>query len=454
MRIFRRQSAEIYTSKEEKKHRTLGVFDLTLLSIGAVIGTGVLVLPGVVAATMAGPGEVFSYIIAGIAAFFVVLCYAEFASSIPSAGGSYTYAYVSLGEIVGYLVGSTVVVGYIVSLALVSNGWASYFYEVLKEFDIVLPLWMTAIPSLGGIINLPATLVVLLMTYILSRGTQESKLFNNIIVLIKLAIILIFLAIGFFNYNSENLKVLLPNGISGVFSGAAVLFLAYTGFDVTASAAEETKNPQKTMPRALILSISICIIIYCLVAIVLVSMVNYSELNQADALAYALYKVGQNFGALILSIGAILGILSIIFGIAFGVSRILATLSKDGLVPKIFEKENKKGVPYVALWFSGGVGALLAGFINLNILANFTSMALLFAYLMVSLGLIAFRRNNPIFKRGFKTPLVPLTPIISILCCGFLMFSLPRETLLYFVIFLVISLIYYFSYSFRNSKLK
>lgn len=207
------------------------------------------------------------------------------------------------------------------------------------------------------------------------------------------------------------------------------------------------------MPKALILSITICIITYCLVAIVLVSMVNYGELNQGDALAYALYKVGQNFAALILSIGAILGILSIIFGIAFGVSRMLATLSKDGLVPKIFERENKKGVSYVALWFSGGVGALLAGFINLNVLANFTSMALLFAYLVVSLGLIAFRRNNPNFKRGFKTPLVPLIPIISILCCGFLIFSLPKETLVYFIIFLIISLIYYFSYSFRNSKL-
>lgn len=454
MKIFRRQCiSEHKTRSIDDKHRTLGIFDLTLLGVGAVIGTGVLVLPGVVAATMAGPGELLSYIIAGVAAFFVVLCYAEFASSIPSAGGSYTYAYVSLGEIIGYLVGTTVIVGYIVALGLVANGWASYFYEVLKSFDIVLPLSITAMPSQGGIINLPAAIIVLIMIYILSRGTKESKVFNNAIVLIKLAVIILFLIVGAFYFKSDNFTPFLPNGMSGVFSGSAVLFLAYTGFDVTASAAEETKNPQKTMPIALILAITLCIIIYCLVAIVLVGMVKYTELNQADALAYALYKVGQNFVALILSLGAILGILSIIFGIAFGCSRILATLSKDRLVPVIFEKTNSKGVPAVSLWFCGIIGAILAGFVNLNILANFTSMALLFAYLIVSLGVIVFRKTNPNFERGFKTPFVPVIPILSILCCGFLMFSLPVVTWIYFICFLILTIIFYFTYSIKNSKL-
>lgn len=455
MNIFRKQNVNdvISDSNKSNKKRTLKTLDLTLMSIGAVIGTGVLVLPGVVAATLAGPGEILSFIIAGIASIFVVLCYSEFASSIPSSGGSYTYVYVSLGEIFGYIVGVSVIFGYVLALGLVSNGWSDYLNSFLEIFNISLPIAISKIPSNGGIINLPAVLITLFIMYILSLGGNESKLFNNIIVILKVLVIVIFVLVGVFYIDIDNLTPFFPMGIPGVISGASVLFLAYTGFDVTASAAEETVNPQKTLPRALILSIIACAIIYCIVSFVLTGMVPYKDLNQGDALAYALVQVGHHFASSILSIGAILGILAIIFAIGFGNSRILSALSSDGLIPKVFSKQNKHAVPNVSLWTIGIIGAILSGFVQLDSLANASTLALLFVYLMVSLSVIVFRKTNPDFKRGFRTPFVPLIPILAILSCGFLMVSLPFSTWIYFIIFIVLAIIFYFIYSIKNSNL-
>lgn len=455
MNIFRKQNVNdvISDSNKSNKKRTLKTLDLTLMSIGAVIGTGVLVLPGVVAATLAGPGEILSFIIAGIASIFVVLCYSEFASSIPSSGGSYTYVYVSLGEILGYIVGVSVIFGYVLALGLVSNGWSDYLNSFLEIFNISLPIAISKIPSNGGIINLPAVLITLFIMCILSLGGNESKLFNNIIVILKVLVIVIFVLVGVFYIDIDNLTPFFPMGISGVISGASVLFLAYTGFDVTASAAEETINPQKTLPRALILSIIACAIIYCIVSFVLTGMVPYKDLNQGDALAYALVQVGHHFASSILSIGAILGILAIIFAIGFGNSRILSALSSDGLIPKVFSKQNKHAVPNVSLWTIGIIGAILSGFVQLDSLANASTLALLFVYLMVSLSVIVFRKTNPDFKRGFRTPFVPLIPILAILSCGFLMISLPISTWIYFIIFIILAIIFYFTYSIKNSNL-
>lgn len=455
MNIFRKQNVNdvISDSNKSNKKRTLKTLDLTLMSIGAVIGTGVLVLPGVVAATLAGPGEILSFIIAGIASIFVVLCYSEFASSIPSSGGSYTYVYVSLGEIFGYIVGVSVIFGYVLALGLVSNGWSDYLNSFLEIFNISLPIAISKIPSNGGIINLPAVLITLFIMYILSLGGNESKLFNNIIVILKVLVIVIFVLVGVFYIDIDNLTPFFPMGIPGVISGASVLFLAYTGFDVTASAAEETVNPQKTLPRALILSIIACAIIYCIVSFVLTGMVPYKDLNQGDALAYALVQVGHHFASSILSIGAILGILAIIFAIGFGNSRILSALSSDGLIPKVFSKQNKHAVPNVSLWTIGIIGAILSGFVQLDSLANASTLALLFVYLMVSLSVIVFRKTNPDFKRGFRTPFVPLIPILAILSCGFLMISLPISTWIYFIIFIILAIIFYFTYSIKNSNL-
>ena len=454
MNILKKQDPYIFkTGNKKEKKRHLGVFDLTLMSIGTIIGTGVLVLPGVVAATMAGPSEIISFIIAGIASILVVLCYAEFASSVPSEGGSYTYIYVSLGEIFAYVCGLAVVFGYVLAIGVIANGWSSYLNNILQTFGVVLPKAISTIPANGGVVNLPAILITLLIVYILSLGTRESKKFNNIVVLVKISAIAIFIIVGVFYVKPENWAVFMPFGIGGVFTGASTLFSAYTGFDITASAAEETKNPQKTLPIALISSIVICGIIYIVVSLIVTGIIPYNELNKSDALAYALTFVGQPIPAAILSCGAVFGLLSIIFANCFGTSKILSALSRDNLLPKFLNKSNSKNVPITALLIVGFVGAFLGGFVNLVALAHLWTIALLFVYSMVSISLIAFRKTNPEFKRGFKTPFVPIIPILAAACCVFLMINISLIIWIYFIIFLLIAIIFYFVYSSRNSKL-
>ena len=454
MNILKKQDPYIFkTGDKKEKKRHLGVFDLTLMSIGTIIGTGVLVLPGVVAATMAGPSEIISFIIAGIASILVVLCYAEFASSVPSEGGSYTYIYVSLGEIFAYVCGLAVVFGYVLAIGVIANGWSSYLNNILQTFGVVLPKAISTIPANGGVVNLPAILITLLIVYILSLGTRESKKFNNIVVLVKISAIAIFIIVGVFYVKPGNWEVFMPFGIGGVFTGASTLFSAYTGFDITASAAEETKNPQKTLPIALISSIVICGIIYIVVSLIVTGIIPYNELNKSDALAYALTFVGQPIPAAILSCGAVFGLLSIIFANCFGTSRILSALSRDNLLPKFLNKSNSKNVPITALLIVGFVGAFLGGFVNLEALAHLWTIVLLFVYSMVSISLIAFRKTNPEFKRGFKTPFVPIIPILAAAWCVFLMINISLIIWIYFIIFLLIAIIFYFVYSSRNSKL-
>lgn len=431
--MFKRQNVHtVLNNKSEHKKRTLKTLDLILLTIGAVIGTGVLVLPGLVAATEAGPSVILSYAMGGIAAIFIVLCYSEFAASIPTAGGSYSYIYISMGKIFSIITFVSVLFGYILILGFVSNGWAAYFNTFLSIFNLHLPDIITHIPGQGGMVNLPAIIVALAMTWLLTRGTSESKWVNNLMVIIKLAVILLFVIVGVFYVKPSNIADFFPMGFGGTALGASTVFLAYTGFDITASAAEETINPQKTLPKALILSIIIATVIYAAVSIVLVLMVPYNQLNQPDALSYALLKVGQYIPAGLLSLGAIIGILAIIFAACFGCSRILANGAKDGFVPKVFDKHNKKGAPEISLWTIGVTGALLGGFVNINILTNASVLALLLVYLLVCVAVIVFRYTHPDVKREFKTPLVPIVPILGVLSCGYLMYQQDLSAWLYF----------------------
>lgn len=455
MNIFRKQNTkDILSENKSHKERTLGVFDLTLMSIGAVIGTGVMVLTGVVAATEAGPGVSLSFIISGIACIFIVLCYAEFSSTLPSSGGSYTYVYAAMGEFLAYIVGLSIVLGYILSVATVGAGWSAYFSNILSALGIHLPTYLTTIPADGGIVNLPGILVILFIMFILSNGTKESKKFNNVMVLIKIAVIALFVVVGIFYVNPSNLNNFLPYGFTGVFSGASSVFFAYTGFDTTASAAEETKNPQRTIPLALILSLVISTIIYIIVALVLTAMTPYNQLNSGDALAYALNYVGQTKIAAILSVGAVIGTMAVIFGQTYGSSRVLLSVSRDGLLPSKFSKTSSKNIPLVSIWTIGIIAAILAGFVNLGSLANFSNMALLIAYLVVSISVIVFRKNEPNLKRGFRTPFVPVIPILAALSCIFLICNLPSKIWIYFVIFIVLATIFYFAYSYKHSKVK
>lgn len=443
------------SNKSSKLERTLGAFDVTLMSIGAVIGTGVMVLTGLVASRDAGPAVVLSFIISAIVCSLVALCYAEFASTVPTSGSAYSYIYVSLGEIFAHLVGWCLIMGYTVSTATVAGGWAAYFNGLLKEFGINIPKSLLTIPTEGGIVNLPAILVVLFVTYLLSKGTKESKKVNNLMVIVKLAVIVLFVGVGVFYIKPQNWHPFMPFGAKGVFAGAASVFFAFTGFDAVSTSAEEVKNPQKNLPIGIVLSLATCTVIYIIVCLVLTGMTSYTNLNVGDAMAYALSLVGQGWAASLLSVGAVIGILAVMFAYSFGASRILFSMSRDGLLPKRFSKLNKEtGVPVLSTWVIGVTGALLAGVVDLKQLADVGNIILIGTFMLVALSVIIFRKSHPNLERGFRVPLVPVLPIIAVIACLFLMMNLSKQIWLYFGIWVAIGAVVYFAYSKKNSSLQ
>lgn len=454
--LFRKKDVETILAHNKKAtlNRTLGAFDVTLMSIGAVIGTGVMVLTGLVASRDAGPAVVFSFIASAIVCIMVALCYSEFASSIPTSGSAYSYIYVSMGEIIAHLVGWSLVIGYTVSTATVAGGWSSYFNGILVEFGIILPKSLLTIPSNGGIINLPAVLIVLFVTFLLSRGTKESKKVNNIMVIVKLSVIVLFLVVGVFHMDKTNLTPFMPYGWNGVFAGAASVFFAFTGFDAVSTSAEEVKNPQRNLPIGIIVSLVTCTVIYVLVCLVLTAVCNYTQLNVADAMAFALQSVGQGWAATLISVGAVIGITAVMLAYSFGGSRILYSMSRDGLLPKKFSSLGvKSNAPTLSTLVIGFFGAVLAGLIDLKQLADLANITLIAAFLLVSISVVIFRKTHPNVERGFRAPFVPALPILAAACCLFLMFNLSKTTWTYFIVWLAIGLIIYFAYSKNHSTL-
>lgn len=442
-------------NKANTSERSLGAFDVTLMSIGATIGTGVMVLTGVVAARDAGPAVVLSFIGSAIACILVALCYAEFASSIPTSGSAYAYIYASLGELVAHLVGWSLFIGYTVCTATVAGGWSAYFNSLLKECGVHLPSMLVNIPSQGGLLNAPAVLVVLFITFLLSKGTKESKKVNNFMVYVKLGIIVLFVAVGAFHIKPQNWHPFMPFGIKGVFAGAASVFLAFAGFDAVSTSAEEVKNPQKNLPIGIIASMIGCTLIYIIVCLVLTGVTHYTKLNVGDAMAYALSSIGQGWAASVLSVGAVIGILAVVLAYVYGSSRILFSMSRDGLLPKAYSKVNKEtNVPVLSTWIVGCLAALLAGVIDLKQLADLANMVLLATFSLVSLSVIVLRKTHPKLERGFKVPLVPVIPLMAVACCLFLMLSLSKTTWLYFGAWTVLGVIVYFTYSHKHSSLQ
>ncbi|MHC6178846.1 amino acid permease [Clostridium sp. JNZ X4-2] len=439
-------------NKNSSSQRSMGAFDVTLMSIGATIGTGVMVLTGLVAARDAGPAVVLSFIFSAIACTLVALCYTEFASSIPSSGSAYSYVYVSLGEFIAHLVGWSLFIGYTVCASTVAGGWSSYFNSLLNGLGIKLPFAFINIPSQGGLANLPAIVIVLAITFLLSRGTSESKKVNNLLVFIKLGIIVLFIAVGVFFVKPSRWHPFMPFGFKGVFAGAASVFLAYSGFDAVSTSAEEVKNPQKNLPIGIMASMIGCTVIYIVVSLVLTGIADYTKLNVGDAMAYALNLIGQGWAASILSVGAVLGILAVIIAYIYGGSHILFSMSRDGLLPKAYSSLNKKtNVPVISTWAVGCISALLAGVVDIKQLADISNMVFLATFSLVALSVIIFRKTHGDIKRNFRVPLVPILPLIAICCCLFLMFSLSKTTWLYFGIWIIVGSIVYLTYSHKNS---
>ncbi len=463
MEIFRIKPVKDIIANSEKKNltRSLGALDLVMLGIGCIIGMGIFVLTGVGAAKYAGPGIVLSFVLSGTACAFAALIYAELAAMVPVAGSAYTYTYVSLGEAAAWIIGWNLILEYAVAAGAVASGWSGYVSGIFQAAGYPLPYSLTHVPNwlnepnkVGGVINVPAILITLFVTCLLVVGTSKSAKFNFTLVLIKLATLTLFLILAVPNINVKNWEPFLPYGFSGVASGAAIIFFAYIGFDAVSTSSEECKNPNRDVPIGLIGSLLICTILYIIVAATLTGIVSYKELDNAEPLAYALRAIGYNFGSILVAIGAIAGITTVLLVLIYGQTRIFFAMARDKLLPEKFASVHPRfGTPYIMTIVTGSVVAVVAGFAPLHIIAELSNIGTLFAFVMVSIGVMVLRKVQPNINRPFRCPAIWFVGIGSILSCSYLMISLPASTWERFAIWTIIGLIVYAFYGYKKSPL-
>lgn len=456
MSLFRKKSIAdlVRGTKGEGLRKTLGATDLVLLGIGCIIGTGIFVLTGVAAAKYAGPGIMLSFVLSGLACAFAALAYSELSSMVPVTGSAYTFTYVSMGEIVAFVVGWALICEYTIGSAAVAAGWSGYMVGLLKSVGITLPQAWTAVPADGGILNVPAVLITAFLSYLLMLGTRESANLNKILVAIKLACIAIFLFLATPHINPVNWQPFLPYGWSGVSAGAAIVFFAYIGFDTVSTAVEECKNPNRDIPVGIVGSLIVCTILYIAVAAVLTGVVPYSSLNNSEPVAYALRAIGMNFGSALVAIGAICGITTVLLVFMYGQTRIFLAMARDGMIPQSLVKIHPKyGTPHLITMVAGGVVAILSGLLPINIIAELCNMGTLVAFILVAAGVGVLRRTQPDAVRPFRCPAVGIVVPMAVLLCGYLIANLPVETMEFFAAWYVIGMIVYFSYSRKNSAM-
>ncbi|MGK9429879.1 amino acid permease [Bacillus atrophaeus] len=459
--VFRKKSIQdliVATGGEKSLKRELGAFDLTLLGIGAIIGTGIFVLTGTGAVT-AGPGLTISFVVAALACLFAALSYAEFASSVPVSGSVYTFTYATLGELMAFIIGWDLILEYMLAVSAVSVGWSGYFQSFLSGLGIGLPTVLTAAPgAVKGtvtIFNLPAFVIVLAITFLLYLGIRESKRVNNIMVILKILVVLLFIAVAAVYVKSDNWQPYLPEGFGGVFSAAALVFFSFIGFDAVSSAAEETKNPAKDLPKGIIFSLLACTILYVVVSAIMTGVVPFAQFKGVDhPVSLVLQMSGQNWVAGIIDIGAVLGMTTVMLVMLYGQTRVMFAMSRDGLVPGSLSKVHPKHkTPYVATWFFGILSALLGALVPLDELAKLVNIGTLSAFVLISVAVIVLRKKQPDLPRAFRCPGVPFIPILAILFCLFLIINLGWVTIVRFFIWLLIGLVIYFLYSRKHSKL-
>jgi APA family basic amino acid/polyamine antiporter len=490
MSLFRRRrvadlQAEMLADRSLK--RALGPVNLTALGIGAIVGAGIFVLTGQAAAKYAGPAIVYSFMLAGVACTFAGLCYAEFSAMIPISGSAYTYGYATLGEFVAWIIGWDLILEYLFAAGTVAVGWSGYVNAFLKDLGIVIPAAFTSAPydhhapadagwniwrlftegwvSTGAVLNVPAMVVIAVITILLVVGIHESATFNNVIVAVKLAVIFLFVAVGVAYINRHNWHPFVPPntgtwgvfGWSGVLRAAGVIFFAYIGFDSVSTAAQEAKNPQRDMPIGILCSLAICTVLYIVVSLVLTGIVPFDQLNVPHPISVAVSTLGAGLGWLrvLVNVGAIAGLSSVILVMMLGQPRIFYTMSKDGLLPPVFSRVHPRfRTPWVAQILTGLMAMVIAGLFPIGLLGELVSIGTLLAFAIVCAGVLVLRFTDPEIHRPFRTPLVWLVAPLGVLFCGWLMYGLPPDTWARLLVWMAIGLVIYFTYSRRHSKLR
>jgi APA family basic amino acid/polyamine antiporter len=496
--LFRRKGLDIILhdieTSESKLNRVLGPFDIVMLGIGAIIGSGIFATIGTAVAgdairAGAGPGIVLSFVLTAVACAFCGLCYAEFASLVPISGSAYTYAYATLGELVAWIIGWDLIIEYAVGNVAVAIAWAAYFQQLCAGLGIHIPAWLASdyrsayqaaqtvaqtgstdpavllaheawitaprIFSFPFIFNLLAASIVMVITWLLVIGVKESARVNNVMVAIKLVILFFFIYSGAKFVKPENWTPFMPNGFQGVWVGASLIFFAYIGFDAISTASEECRKPSRDLPIGILGSLVICTIVYVAVALVLTGMVPWQQLGVADPLAAAFAYVGSNVSAGIVAVGAVVSMSAVLLVFQYGQPRIFFSMSRDGLLPDYFARVHKRfRTPHITTIWTGIVVAAISAIANINEIVELTNIGTLFAFILVCVGVIVLRHREPNRRRGFRTPLVPLVPVLGIVSCLYLMAGLPPVTWIRFAVWLLLGLGIYLSFGFRRSKLR
>ncbi|MFI8511773.1 amino acid permease [Streptomyces sp. NPDC085460] len=483
--MFRTKSVEqSIRDTEEPEHalrKSLSAWDLTVFGVGVIIGTGIFVLTGKVAKENAGPATALAFVAAGIVCALAALCYAEFASTVPVAGSAYTFAYASIGELPAWIIGWDLVLEFALGTAVVAVGWSGYVRSLMDNIGWHLPAALEGPDAPGGTFDILAFLLVLVLTVILVVGMKLSARITAVVVAIKVTVVMIVIIAGLFFIVGDNYSPFIPPavtpegggsnwdsplvqllfgyeptnfGVMGIFTAASIVFFAFIGFDVVATAAEETKLPQRDMPRGILGSLLICTVLYVAVALVVTGMQHYTELSVSAPLADAFKSVGHPFYAGVISFGAAVGLTTVCLILLLGQTRVFFAMSRDGLLPRFFSVTHPRfKTPYRPTILLGVVIAIVAGFTSINELATLVNIGTLFAFVMVAAGVIVLRRTRPDLHRAFRTPWVPVLPIVSIAASLWLMLNLPGETWFRFAVWMALGVVVYFAYGRRNSRL-
>jgi basic amino acid/polyamine antiporter, APA family len=437
--------------------RSIGLFQLTLFGVGATIGTGIFIVL-TEAVPIAGPAVVWSFVMAGVVAGLTAICYAELASAVPVSGSSYSYAYATLGEGVAMIVAACLLLEYGVSAAAVAVGWSQYLNELFDNlFGFTIPDSLSQAPEQGGVLNVPAVILIVLCALLLIRGASESARVNTVMVLIKIGVLILFIAVGLQGWESDNLSDFAPFGVSGITSAAGIIFFSYIGLDAVSTAGEEVKNPRRTMPLAIIFALLTVTSLYVLVAIVAVAAQPMADFEGQEAGLSAILEAvtGATWPATVLAAGAVISIFSVTLVVIYGQTRILFAMGRDGMVPPLFHRVNPRTLtPVPATLICAVVIGLLAGVLPIDFLAEMTSIGTLVAFLVVSIGVIVLRRTQPDLPRGFKVPGYPVTPVLSVAGCIWIIQDLRAVTIYVFVAWAAVALLWYFFYGIRHSTLR